>query len=78
MMRKMQRLGSAMVLAAMISGGVIMGSARVEAKKGGVDPQAAFCAYLASVINYPYTSDAIKSYAMYLFTTYNCDPALLN
>jgi hypothetical protein len=50
----------------------------VEAKKGGVDPQAAFCSYLASVIKYPYTSDAIKSYALYLFNAYNCDPALLN
>jgi len=77
-MHRMRRLGSAVVLAAMIAGGVMMGTARVEAKQRGVDPHDAFCGYLAQVINYPYTSDAIKSYALYLFTAYSCDPALLN
>ena len=77
-MRRMKKIGSAVVFAAVIAGGMTIGTARVEAKKGGVDPQAAFCSYLASVIKYPYTSDAIKSYALYLFNAYNCDPALLN
>lgn len=79
-MRRIKKLGSAVVLAAMIAGAVVIGTARVEAKgkKGGGDTQDAICSYLASVINYPYVSDAIKSSALYLFTAYNCDPALLN
>jgi len=80
MMGRIKKLGSAVVLAAMIAGGVMIGTTRVEAKgkKGGGDPQDAICSYLAAVINYPYTSDAIKSTALYLFNAYNCDPALLN
>jgi hypothetical protein len=74
----MRKLGSAVALAAMIAGGMMLGSTTVEAKKKGGDPNEAICAYLASVINYPYVSDAIKSYALSLFSAYNCDPALLS
>jgi hypothetical protein len=78
-MRRINKLGSAVALAAMIAGGMMIGTTRVEAKgKKGGDTQDAICSYLASVINYPYVSDAIKSSALYLFTAYNCDPALLN
>ena len=78
-MQKFQKLGSAVVLAAMIAAAMMIGTTRVEAKgKRGGDPQDAICSYLASVINYPYVSDAIRSSALYLFEAYNCDPALLN
>jgi hypothetical protein len=79
-MKRMHRLGTAIVLAGMIAGGMMLGTARVEAKKGGVSPHDAICQYLADVINYPYVSPAIKSYALSLFYAIDppCDPSLLN
>jgi len=76
-MRNTRKLGSAMVLAGMIAGGMMLGSTNVEAKKSRPDPHDAICQYLASVINYPYVSPAIKDAAMSLFNVYNCDPTLL-
>jgi len=77
MMRNPRKLGSAMVLAGMIAGGMMLGSTNVEAKKSRPDPHDAICEYLASVINYPYASPIIKDAAMSLFNAYNCDPTLL-
>jgi len=77
MLRNTRKLGSAMVLAGMIAGGMMLGSTNVEAKKSRPDPHDAICEYLASVINYSYASQAIKDVAISLFNAYNCDPTLL-
>jgi hypothetical protein len=77
MMRRIRKFATAMVLSVMIAGAMMFSTATVEAKKNRPDPHDAICAYLASVINYPYASQSIKDYAMYLFTAYECDPALL-
>jgi hypothetical protein len=77
MMRKFRKLGTAMVLSGMIAGAMMLGTARVEAKKrGGVDPTYALCTYLKSVIDYPYTSPTILEYAQLLYGYYNCDVVL--
>ena len=80
-MKGIRRFGAATVLAGMIASGMMVGTARVEAKgKGGVggNTNDAVCAYLASVLNYPYLSPTIAQYARALFDAYGCDPALLN
>ena len=78
-MKRLRKFGVAMVLAGLIAGGMMLGTARVEAKGkgGGGDPNDAVCAYLASVLNYPYLSPIIESYVRALFDSYGCDPALL-
>jgi hypothetical protein len=80
-MKELRKFGAAMVLAGLIAGGMMLGTARVEAKGkgggGGSDPKDAVCAYLASVLNYPYLSPVIESYVRSLFDAYGCDPALL-
>jgi hypothetical protein len=78
MMRKFRKLGTAMVLAGMIAGAMVIGTTRVEAKgrKGGVDPIYALCTYLQSVINYPYVSPTIQAYAQMLYDYYSCDTVL--
>jgi uncharacterized protein YdbL (DUF1318 family) len=76
-MMKIRKFGAAMVLSGMIAGAMMFSTATVEAKKSKPDAHDAICGYLASVINYAYASDAIKSSAMSLFIAYDCDPALL-
>jgi len=77
-MQQIRKFTTALVLAAMIAGAMMIGTARLEAKgKKGGDPHDAICQYLASVINYPYVTPAVKEYAMSLFKSYECDPALL-
>jgi len=79
-MKGIRRFGAATVLAGMIASGMMVGTARVEAKGkgGGGNTNDAVCAYLASVLNYPYLSPTIAQYARALFDAYGCDPALLN
>ena len=81
-MKKLRKFGVAMVLAGLIAGGMMLGTARVEAKGkgggGGGDGKDAVCAYLASVLNYPYLSPVIEPYVRSLFDAYGCDPALLH
>ena len=80
-MKGIRRFGAATVLAGMIASGMMVGTARVEAKGkggGGGNTNDAVCAYLASVLNYPYVSPTIAQYARALFDAYGCDPALLN
>jgi hypothetical protein len=73
-----RKFSTALVLAGMIAGAMMIGTARVEAKgKKGGDPHDAICQYLASVINYPYVTPTVKEYALALFTSYECDPTLL-
>jgi len=78
-MKELRKFSAAMALAGLIAGGMMLGTARVEAKGkgGGGDPNDAVCAYLASVLNYPYLSPIIESYVRALFDSYGCDPALL-
>jgi hypothetical protein len=70
-MRQLRKFGSALALAAMIAGGMMLGTARVEAKGGkgggGGSVQAAVCTYLLSVITYPYISPEIQAYAVSLY-----------
>ena len=78
-----RKFGAAALLAGLIASGMMAGTARVEAKGkggggGGGDSTAAICAYLASILNYPYVSPYIAQYNLALFQAYGCDPALLN
>ena len=45
-------------------------------KKGGSGGQTATCDYLRSVIDYPYTSPIIKAWAISLYRSQGCQPAL--
>jgi hypothetical protein len=75
-MRHARRFTTALVLAGMVASGMMLGSARLEAKgKGGGG--GTICSYLLSVITYPYVSDSIKAYATYLYLAYDCDASLL-
>ena len=77
-MSRVRRFSAAMVVALLIAGGTTPGITRVEAagKKGGSDGQGATCAYLLSVINYQYVSPAIKVWAVSLYNSLGCQPAL--
>jgi hypothetical protein len=62
----------------MITSGTL-GMARLEAagkKGGGSDGQTATCDYLRNIINYPYTSPAVKVWAISLYNSQGCQPAL--
>ena len=72
-----RKFSTALVLAGMIAGAMMIGTARVEAKGKGGDPHDAICQYLASVINYPHVTPTVKEYALPLFKSYQCDPTLL-
>ena len=52
------------------------GSQTLSAKKKDGDATAAICAYLYSVATYPYTNSFIKAYAISLYNSYGCQPAL--
>jgi hypothetical protein len=79
-MKRIRKIGTALVVAAMLAGGLTLGSARVEAKGkgGGGGANEAICAYLAKIINYPYVNPYIRDFALDLFAKYECDPALIN
>ena len=51
------------------------GGEALSAKKGGGGTEA-ICTYLYSVITYPYTNSFIKAYALSLYRSYGCQPAL--
>ena len=70
-MKSMRRMSAAFVLAAVLAVG--FGTASLEAKKpGGGDPNAAICAYLKSVLDYPNLSPYIRAYVAWLYDQYNC------
>jgi hypothetical protein len=78
-MKRMRIVIGALAVAAVMAGVMPLGMTRVEAsggKKGGGDPQAAVCAYLLSVINYPYVNDYIKQLAISVYNASGCQPAL--
>lgn len=51
------------------------GGQYLAAKKDG-GGTVAICAYLSSVITYPYVNSAVKAYALSLYRSYGCQPAL--
>lgn len=71
-MGPVRRFGAAVMMAAMLAGGMTVGSATLEAKgkKGTSD---AVCGYLYSVITYPYVTPTIQNYAIQLYLAYGCD-----
>jgi len=79
-MRYARRFTTALVLAAMVGSGMMLGSARLEAKGkgGGGDPKDAFCGVLLSIINYQYTSPTIRQYVTSLYLAYGCDASLIS
>ena len=78
-MRTGKRFSAAAVIAGLMASGLMLGTARLEAKggKGGGNGNDLICAALLSVITYEYVSPAIKAYATSLYLGYGCDPSLL-
>lgn len=76
-MKRMRRLAASAVMAGVLASGMLIGTARIQAaeKKGG-DGQGATCAYLLNVINYPYVSPYIKVWAISLYNSMGCQPAI--
>lgn len=69
-MASIKKLGTALVLAGVISVG--LGSTNVAAKGKQPSGQEAICSYLYSIITYPYTSPTILNYALSLYAAYGC------
>jgi len=70
-MKSMRRMSAAFVLAAVLAVG--FGTAGLEAKKpGGGDPNAAICAYLKKVLEYPNLSPYIREIVLGLYDLYGC------
>ena len=78
-MRTGKRFSAAAIVACVMASGMMLGSARLEAKggKGGGGGGNAICDALLAVITYKYVSPAIKDYATGLYLAYGCDPSLL-
>jgi len=75
-MKRAGRLTTALVLAGTVASGILLGSARLEAKgKGGGD--GTICSSLLAIITYKYTSPTIRDYTTGLYLAYKCDPTLL-
>ena len=67
-MKRIRRMGTAAVVAAVLATGLTLGATRVEAKgKKGDDAQAANCAHLIHVITYEYVNPNIKEFATQLY-----------
>jgi len=81
MMKKLHRFSAAIVLSGLVAGGMVLGTARVEAKGkgggGGGNVQEAVCSYLLSVITYPNVNETIKAYAISLYVAAGCDTSLI-
>ena len=75
-MSRLRRFGTAVAMAGLISTGMFGATAEAAGKNKGDDGQAATCAYLLTVINYPYVSPAVKAMADSLYTSYGCQPTL--
>ena len=71
-MKSMRRMSAAFVLAAVLAVG--FGTAGLEAtkKQGGGDPNAAICAYLKKVLEYPNLSPYIRETVLALYDLYGC------
>jgi hypothetical protein len=71
-MVSIKKLGTALILAAVLAGGLGTASLEAAGKKKPSDPQAAICSYLWSVMTYPYVNYMILAYATSLYTEYGC------
>jgi len=79
-MKHARKLTTAIALAGMVGSGMMLGTARLEAKKGGGGGgggDGTICSALLSVITYKYTSPTIRDYATGLYLSYGCDASLL-
>ena len=77
-MRNTGRFTTALALAAMVGSGMLLGSARLEAKGKGGGGDGTICSALLAVINYKYTSPTIRDYTIGLYLGYGCDPSLIH
>lgn len=70
-MGSIRRFGVALVVAGVMAGTL---GATLEAadKKPKPDPNAAVCAYLQAIIEYPGVNQTILTWAMALFNKYGC------
>ena len=73
-MASIKKLGTAVVLAGVMSVGLGSTTAAAKGKTGG-SGQAATCSYLYSIITYPYTSPSILVSALSLYNYYGCNTA---
>ena len=71
-----RRFSAAILIAGMVGSGIMLSAGPLEAKGKGGSGQEATCAYLYSVITYPYVSPAIQAYATSLYVSYRCTPNL--
>ena len=72
-MMHLRKLSEAITFAVLLSGGLLLTAANVEAA-GGNKKSGTTCEYLASVINYPYVAPAIKLWALSLYKSMGCQP----
>lgn len=74
-MASIKKLGTALVLAALIAGGAGTASLEAAGKKKNsttTDGLTATCDYLYSIMSYPYTSPSVYLYAASLYNYYGC------
>jgi len=78
MRKNMNRFGAALAAAAIVAGGLAVNPVRLEAKgkKNPADPLVLFCQSLKSIIDYKYSTDAVRAYAQRMFDDYNCASVL--
>jgi len=78
-MRTGKRFSAAAVIAGLMASGLMLGTARLEAKggKGGGGGNGTICDALLAIITYKYVSPTIKDYTIALYLSYGCDPSLL-
>ena len=70
-MTSLRKFTSAFFYAFLIAVVMTVGSASVEAA-GKKPPKGGICEYLEQIINWPYTSEAIKLWAQALYDHYGC------
>jgi hypothetical protein len=74
-MTRIRRFKRGLVVAVMIAACLVLGTSTADAKKPG-GGQEAVCTYLLSIINYPNVNPYIQAWAVNLYTTLGCVPAL--
>lgn len=73
-MRNLRKFSSAFFFAFLVAAVMSVGSISLEAA-GKRPPKGTVCEYLEAIINWPYTSEYIKAYALSLYSYYGCDAA---
>ncbi len=69
-MSSLRRFGAAIVMAAVMAGG--LGTAGLEAKGKGGSGNSAICQYLQAIYDWPYTNPTILAYVIALAEKYGC------